>query len=182
MLASGNPNYNVATTNSTLTIGVKAASVTANSTNKVYGQTVTFAGTEFTTSGFIGSDAVTGLTLASAGAVNTAAVSSYPITAGAAVGTGLGNYNITYNPGNLMVNAGTPVVINAPVLLPDGNFQLTFTGGDNGVSYVIQGNGDLSNPVWSNLSTNTATMSGIQSYTDLGATNYPVRFYRTVIP
>ena len=39
------------------------ATVTANSITKTYGQTVTFAGTEFMTSGFLGSDAVTSVML-----------------------------------------------------------------------------------------------------------------------
>ena len=64
--------------------------VTADDRTKVYGQTVVFAGTEFTTSGLLGPDTVTSVTLASAGAAATATVagSPYPITPSAAVGTG----------------------------------------------------------------------------------------------
>jgi hypothetical protein len=177
-----NPNYNVLATNNTLTIGAKAASITANNASKVLGQTLTFAGTEFTTSGFVGGDSVTSVSLSSSGAVNTAAVGSYPIVASGATGSGLGNYTISYTNGTLTVNAATPVVINSPIQLLDGNFQLTFTGGDAGVSYVIQAASDLSNPIWLNLITNTATMGGLPSYSDLNATNYPIRFYRTVAP
>ena len=62
--------------------------VTANDRTKIYGQTVTFAGTEFTTSGLLGPDTVTSVTLTSAGAAPTATVagSPYPITPSAAVG------------------------------------------------------------------------------------------------
>jgi autotransporter-associated beta strand protein len=177
-----NPNYEVLVTNSTLTIGTKAASVTANNTSKIYGQTVTFAGTEFTTGGLVGGDAVTNVTLTSAGAVNTAAVNTYPITASAAAGTGLGNYNLSYVDGTLTVTAGTPLTINAPVVLPDGNVQLTFVGGDAGVSYQIQASTNLTGLVWSSLITNTAGLGGLSSYTDLDATNHVIRFYRTVTP
>ncbi|MEI6077245.1 MAG: MBG domain-containing protein, partial [Verrucomicrobiota bacterium] len=177
-----NPNYSVQATNSTLTIGTKASSVTANNAGKNYGQTLTFTGTEFTSSGFVGGDTVTSVMLTSSGTTNTASVGTYSIVASAATGTGLGNYTLSYTNGTLTVNPATPVTANSPVRLPDGNFQLIFTGGDPGVSYVIQASDDLSNPVWSNLSTNTATLSGIPSFIDLSATNNPVRFYRTVIP
>jgi autotransporter-associated beta strand protein len=177
-----NPNYSVLATNSTLTIGAKAASVTANNASKNYGQTVAFAGTEFTSSGLVGGDTVASVTLTSSGATNTASVGSYPIVASAATGTGLGNYNLSYTNGTLTVNAATPVTLNSPVPLPDGNFLLNFTGGDTGVSYQIQASTDLSSPTWIILATNMATLSGIPSYTDTDATNHPIRFYRTVVP
>jgi hypothetical protein len=98
-----NGNYHVTPTNGTLTIGQKALTVTANSTNKVFGQALTFAGTEFTTSGLINGDTVNSVTLASAGAAAAALVGSYSITASSATGSGLGNYNIGYVPGTLTV-------------------------------------------------------------------------------
>ncbi len=173
-------NYALTYIGTNLVITPAALSITASNASKAYGQTVTFTGTEFSTSGLQFSDSVASATLTSAGATSTAAVGSYPIVASAASGTGLGNYSITYNNGTLTVNAATPVIINGPVQLLDGNFQLTFTGGDSGVSYVIQASADLSNPTWSSLITNTATMSGLSNYNDLDATNYPIRFYRTV--
>jgi hypothetical protein len=80
--------------------------VTANNATKVYGQGVTSAGTEFTTSGLVNGDAVSGVTLTSAGATATAPVagSPYAIVPSAAVGTGVGNYTITYVNGTLTVN------------------------------------------------------------------------------
>ncbi len=88
-----------------------ALTVTANSRTKVYGQTVTFAGTEFTTSGLLGTDTVTSVTLTSAGAAATATVagSPYPITPSNAIGTGLANYAISYVNGSLTVNTAPPV-------------------------------------------------------------------------
>src|SRR5207237_792762 len=73
---------------------------------KTYGETVTFAGTEFTTSGLVNSDAVSSVTLTSSGAAaaTTVAGSPYAITPSAAVGTGLTNYTITYKDGKLTVN------------------------------------------------------------------------------
>jgi O-glycosyl hydrolase len=97
--------YSTATTSVSVTVNTVSLSITVNNTNKVYGQTLTFAGTEFTTSGLTNSDSVTSVTLASAGATNTAPVngSPYSITASGAVGSGLNNYNITYYPGSLTV-------------------------------------------------------------------------------
>jgi hypothetical protein len=98
---------NVVTAASGNVVSPKAASVTANNRSKTYGDTVTFAGTEFTPDGFVNGDGVASVTLASAGASNTATVAApgpmYAITASDATGTGLGNYSITYNPGTFTV-------------------------------------------------------------------------------
>jgi hypothetical protein len=87
-----------------VTINGAALAITANSASKVYGQTATFLGTAFTSTGLLNGDAVAGVTLTSTGAVATAAVGSYAITPSAAVGTGVGNYTITYTAGTLTVN------------------------------------------------------------------------------
>jgi len=83
--------------------------ITANSTSKTCGQTVTFTGTEFTTGAgeLVNGNAVNSVTLTSAGAVTTATVSGspYAIIAGSALGTGLSNYSITYHNGSLTINA-----------------------------------------------------------------------------
>src|SRR5207302_1982084 len=103
-----NPNYNVSKTDGTLYINPKALDITANNRTKTYGDTVTFAGTEFTTVAgqLVNGDTVTSVTLTSAGAAMTATVSGspYDITPSAAIGTGLGNYTIAYHVGHLTVN------------------------------------------------------------------------------
>jgi len=83
-----------------------ALTVTANNASKTYGDTVTFAGTEFTTAGLKNTDTVTSATLTSVGAGATATVagSPYSIDASNATGSGLGNYNISYVSGQLTVN------------------------------------------------------------------------------
>src|SRR6185295_6142382 len=88
-VGSGLTNYMISYSNGMLTVDPKLARVTANSTNKTYGDTVSFAGTEFTTNGFINGDTVANVTLASAGAAATATVggSPYAITPSAAVGS-----------------------------------------------------------------------------------------------
>src|SRR5208282_326800 len=91
----------------TLTINPAALSITASNLSKTYGQNITFAGTEFATSGLVNGDSVTSASLASAGAISNAPVSGspYAITITNAVGdAGLTNYIITYTNGTLTVN------------------------------------------------------------------------------
>lgn len=104
---AGNASYSNATpVSQTLTVSNASLTVTANSQSKTYGQTLTFAGTEFVPSSLVNSDTVTGVTLTSSGAISNAAVagSPYAIMPSSAVGTGLGNYTINYVNGTLTVN------------------------------------------------------------------------------
>jgi len=91
-----------------VTVTPAPLTITADSTSKTYGETVTFAGTEFTEFGLVtaNGDTITSVTLTSAGATPTAQVagSPYAIVASAAVGSGLSNYTITYDDGTLTVN------------------------------------------------------------------------------
>jgi hypothetical protein len=98
----GNSDYNAAADlPQSFTVAPKGLDITANNRTKTYGDTVTFAGTEFTTGAgqLVNGDTVTSVTLTSAGAAATATVggSPYAITPSAAVGTGLGNYTISYH-------------------------------------------------------------------------------------
>ena len=47
-MGTGLGNYTISYVNGSLTVNPAALTITANSTSKTYGQTVTFAGTEFT--------------------------------------------------------------------------------------------------------------------------------------
>ncbi|HTP00810.1 MAG TPA: MBG domain-containing protein [Anaerolineales bacterium] len=100
------------TATGTLTVGQRAATVTANNRSKVYGDALTFAGTEFLAVGLVNSDKVNSATLTSSGAPATAAVSGspYPIVPSAAVGSGLSNYLIQYVAGSLTVTPRTLTV------------------------------------------------------------------------
>src|SRR5204862_525000 len=77
--------------------------------SKNYGDAFTFTGTEFSTGAgqLKNTDGVASVTLGSAGAAATGGVagSPYAIMASAATGTGLGNYNISYQDGHLTVHA-----------------------------------------------------------------------------
>ena len=113
-VGTGLGNYTITYLNGLLTVTPAPLTITADDHSKVYGQTVVFAGSEFSTSGLLNSDSVASVTLVSPGAAATATVagSPYPITPSAAVGTGLGNYAITYVDGELMLTPA-PLTITA---------------------------------------------------------------------
>jgi hypothetical protein len=102
-------NYTVNTT-ATTTADITPASlaVTANNAAKTYGQTTSFTGTEFGSSGLQNSETIGTVTFTSAGAVPTANVAGSPYAIVPSSVTGgtfnAGNYTITYNNGALTVN------------------------------------------------------------------------------
>jgi hypothetical protein len=135
-VGAGLVNYNITYIAGSLTVNKAALTVTADSTSKTYGQSVTLSGTAFTTKGLVNSDTVTGATLTSPGAAATASVagSPYPITPSAAVGTGLGNYNISYVAGSLTVNKATlTATVTAKSRSYDGTTTATVSGPLKGV-------------------------------------------------
>ena len=73
-------NYAITYTNGTLTVGTAPLGITANNRAKTYGQTVTFASTEFMPSGLQNLETIGSVTLASAGAISNAPVSGCPTT------------------------------------------------------------------------------------------------------
>ena len=107
---TGLSNYTINYAKGSLTVNTKPLTITANNRSKTYGDTVIFAGTEFTASGLANSDTVTSVTLASTGAPAGAAVGSYDIVPSNAVGTGLGNYTISYMNGTLTVYPVAPTI------------------------------------------------------------------------
>ena len=161
---SNGGNYFVNTVPSTSGVIKKAGlTITANNTTKTFGQTVAFAGTEFSTSGLSRGDSVSSVTLTSAGAAAAAAVGTYPIVPSAAVGTGLSNYTIGYINGTLTVTGlswssyGTIYVLDTSA---GGAVTVTGNGGMN-----INGNliVDSSSPTAISASGNaTVTAAGIQ--------------------
>jgi len=147
-------------------------SVTASSTSKTYGQTLSFAGTEFATSGLVGDDSVTSVTLASAGTAASAALGTYTIACSAAVGSGLSNYAITYVNGALTVTLGTGISLNDSTLQVGADFSTTApitigTGGGtvdtNGYNLVLAG--PLTGPGGlAKIGSGSVTLSSTNSY------------------
>jgi hypothetical protein len=116
---ANNPNYTITYVGANFTITPRPLAITASNQSKTEGQIFTFTGAEFTAAGLVGGDAVTSVTLASAGAAAgaTAAGSPYVIVAGGAIGSGLSNYLVGYNTGLFTVNApGSPSGPSMPLL------------------------------------------------------------------
>jgi hypothetical protein len=96
--------YVVAVTNVVLQVSAQPLTITAGSTNKTYGQVVTFSGTEFVALGLTNGDTVSSVTLTSAGTSATASQGSYSIVPSTATGSLiLTNYDFSYVPGVLSV-------------------------------------------------------------------------------
>ena len=172
-------NYGFQFVNGRLTVNPAVLTLTAGSTNKTYGQTVLFKGTEFTSSGLVNGDTVTNVSLSSSGAGATASVanSPYAINASNATGAGLTNYTIQYQPGTLIVNR-------APLTVTADN-QTRAYGATNPVltvSYSGFVNGEGTNVISGSpvLTTSAVTNSPVGGYTitnslgNLVATNYAV--------
>ena len=92
--------YSISYVAGTMAVTKAALTITAKDAAKTYGQTLTFAGNEFTTSGLVNGDTVNSVTLTSSGAAATAPVSGSPyaitFSSGAAGSVGLANYHIAY--------------------------------------------------------------------------------------
>ena len=146
----------------TLSVTPKALDVTATDRTKTYGDTVTFAGTEFTTNGLVNGDTVTGVTLTSAGAAATAtvALSPYDIDAGSAVGSGLANYTITYHTGTLSVAGKTLHVLVSAQTKTYGDTE-TFTRQDVTIAGLINGDTVTGVTLTSAGAAATATVAGV---------------------
>ena len=122
-VGSGLSNYTIVYDNAPtgLTLTPAALTITASDQSKIYGTVGNLGATGFTTSGLLNSDTVTGVTLASSGAAQSATVGTYTLNASAAVGSGLSNYTITYD--------------NAPIGLAVNPATLTITANDQSKVY-----------------------------------------------
>ena len=100
-------NYTISYVNGTLGVIPAALGITANSTSKTYGSTVSFTGSEFSSIGLKNNETVGSVSLASTGAAAAAGMagSPYAITPSSATGTFTpSNYTIGYVNGALTVN------------------------------------------------------------------------------
>ncbi|HTB85104.1 MAG TPA: immunoglobulin domain-containing protein [Candidatus Sulfotelmatobacter sp.] len=166
-------NYTLNFTGANFTITPAALGITANNLSKTYGQTLTFAGTEFTPYGLqngetIGHVTITAVSTPYAGTETNAPVgSNYQLAPGNPTGGTFtaGNYTITYTNGMLTVN---------PALLAiTANDQSRVYGVTNPVpTYTVSGfvNGETAGLV-----------TGAPDLTDTVPTNAPVGYYSNSI-
>jgi len=130
-VAGANPNYDVKLVDGNLKITKASLTITAIDLEKTVNSLLTFTGLEFTTSAFaVPTDSVTKVTLTSAGSPIAAKIGKYDIIASDPTGTGLGNYDITFNKGTLSVSAvnqGPSAVGKTVTLDEDSTYSFALT-------------------------------------------------------
>ena len=139
-LTLSNSNYQISGVTSNLTANITAAPVTVTASNQttVYGTPLALGTSDFTTSGLLGSDSISSVTLTQLGNTTvpgtqnagTYSGSTNGILASAANGTNLGNYQVTYVPGTLVISkksinvvANDAVMTYADANLPTLSYQ-----------------------------------------------------------
>ena len=165
---AGNSSYNAApNVSQSFTVNPATLTITAKSTSKTYGQTVTFAGTEFTTSGLVSfangdaSASVTAHRPRERRQRATVGSSPYNIVPSAAVGTALGNYNITYVNGSLSVTAAALTVTASSGTMTYGGTVPTITASYSG---FVNGDTSASLTTQPTCSTTATASSAVGSY------------------
>jgi hypothetical protein len=175
-LSAGGYGYTLNYTGNDLTItsAFLALNISANNASKTYGTTLIFAGTEFTPVGLVGGDIISGVTLTSAGAANTANAGTYLITPSNAVFSvgSAANYSISYVDGTLTVTQ-VPLAIAADIQTKvygntDPSLTYTITAGSLLFSDILAGG--LSRTAGENVGTYAINQG------TLGNSNYTVTY------
>ena len=184
-LGSGLTNYLIGYTNGNLAIGPASIIIAANSTNKVYGTILKFAGNEFTVAGLTNNDTVVSASLASQGAFSGAPVGDYDITVTNAHGSGLSNYVISYTNGALTVayisvDYATNQIVSITHNI-DGSMTLNCVG-TPGFNYRVQTTTNLTLTDWWDVWTNRPDTNGLWQFVDPNAAGNGQGYYRTVYP
>ncbi|MEX0286839.1 MAG: MBG domain-containing protein, partial [Paracoccaceae bacterium] len=126
-VGTGLSNYTISIVDGSLSVTPAPLTITADALSRIYGYTFAFAGTEFTTSGLLGTDSVDSVTLSSSGEAQFANVGTYVTTATNPVGSGVSNYAITIVDGSLSV-ALAPLTITADALTRLFGDDFAYTG------------------------------------------------------
>ena len=105
-LGAGLSNYTISYVNGHLTVNTAPLTITANDESKMFSDTLVFSGDEFSSAGLKNGESIGSVTLASVGAVNTAAVGPYAIIPTAATGGtfDINNYTPSYVNGVLTIS------------------------------------------------------------------------------
>jgi hypothetical protein len=99
--------------------------------------------------------------------------------------------HVTWNTSNLGVNGTisvvsvTPPAITSSTSLGAGGFQLSFNGPAGNTYRVLAQTNVTAAPIatqWAPIATNLFGPSGAATFTDVNATNFPLRFYLISVP
>ncbi|HLX72144.1 MAG TPA: MBG domain-containing protein, partial [Verrucomicrobiae bacterium] len=169
-------NYSINYFNGALTVNKASLTIMADNTNKIVGESLTFAGNEFTASGLQNSETVGSVTLASTGAPAAAGVGGYPIVPSAPTGGTFsqGNYANSFVNGTLNVVAPPPLSIAL-----NGNQDILTFQAMLGQSYQVQTETNLTLSSWTPLGSPISSKNGIVNVTN--NISVPPGFYRLQI-
>ena len=158
-------NYTIVYVNGILTVGTKALTITASQQTGDYGASLNLGTSQYTSSGLINGNSISGVTLlyannATVAPTVNAGTYSGGIVPSAATGSGLSNYAITYVNGNLVINKATLTVTpNAKSITYDG------TTLNNGTYSVAIGNYTVTGYKNSDNATSApVTLTGIMGF------------------
>jgi hypothetical protein len=135
-------NYDITFVAGQLEITPAALTITADSDTKVYGLELLFDGTELSVVGLVEGDEVTGATITSVASLATTTIGEYALDVTDAVGTGLTNYNITYEAGTITVFPRTVTI--------SGTFTVADKFFDGTTSAIIEQNNLVLNTIVNN--------------------------------
>lgn len=124
-------NYTISYKRATLVVEKRNIVLSLQSINKMYGDTFTFGGNEYTNDplDFVGNDSIAQLQLWSAGSATKANIGEYPVVLNHMVGHGLENYNIKVNGANMKVTP-KPITITAKNIVKEYGSHITFDGSE----------------------------------------------------
>lgn len=183
-IGDGLDGYTITIVPGTLTVTRRPATINVPNIAKTYGNAISLGSSNFTVSGLVGSDSITGLSLSSAGTAATAPVSGspYPITASNPVGTGADNYTLTVTAGTVTVNPA-PLTITADDQQKGFGESFTFTGTEFTVSGLLNTDSVSSATLTSAATDATAPLTGqtgeaifISDAEGTGLDNYAITF------
>ena len=151
-------NYYVAGPTTALTANITKAPLTITANNQASFVTQPIGALTYSSIGLLGSDTISGVTLATA-ASNTQPAGPYAITAASATGAAMANYQITYLPGTYtIVPAGQLLIQSSGAVTP---YTTAATYANPTVAYATSGGAVINNLYL----TASSTVNGITTYT-----------------
>jgi filamentous hemagglutinin family protein len=175
---SGLANYNITYVDGSLSVAKATLIVYVGTANKIYGETASLTN-QYSVTGLKNADGVMSVDLSSAGAAATASVGNYALDGANAQGSGLGNYNISYQAGSLSVSPAS-LTITANNLSKVYGTAHTFAGTEFGATGLVNGDTIGSVNLASTGAAATANVGGYQvavsGATGSGLSNYSIYY------
>jgi hypothetical protein len=173
----GLSNYTIFYTNGTLTVVAAPLLVTADNTNRAYGQpNPAFTATITGWANGEDTNVLGGALVLTSPAQTNSPVGTYPIIPEGLTST---NYSITFSNGTLTVTAPTPPSILSAVRSAGTNIVITWSSISNSV-YRVQHKADVTHTNWIDLTPDVTATGSTASFTDQPG-GEGQRFYRVAL-